>query len=98
MFRNWNNVGTEGYISPGIIRKSKKSYKDADVWGLIMTLYDLVEDIVIFETSKQTKRGFKLEGRNGSTSFKNFISNVINDIFDDTFTHEKLMRSSWMKH
>ena len=58
-------------------------------------MYDLVEEVIIFDTS--TNKNIKLQGTDVSRSFKKLISNMLNDISDDTFTHEKLMESSWMK-
>ena len=58
-------------------------------------MYDLVEEVIIFDTS--TNKNIKLQGTDVSRSFKKFITNMLNDISDDTFTHEKLMESSWMK-
>ena len=94
-FKNWDYVGTEGYISPGII--SKKSYKNADVWALITTLYVLVEGVFIFDSSKETTKDFDLRVVKGSRGFKTFISNMIDDIFDDAFFHKKLMKCYWMR-
>ena len=97
-FDRWETVGTEGYISPGIL--SKEDYVTADVWGLIVTLYELVEDKLIFKSDEETLitgKDFELEGKNGSRSFKNFIRNMLNSIFDGNFTHEKLVKSSWMR-
>ena len=95
MFKNWHNVGTEGYVSPGILQK--KSYKQADVWALVITLYSLVEGIYIFDKAEDTKKGFELQGSKGSSTFNNFVSTMLNDILDGTFIHKKLMNCSWMK-
>ena len=99
MFDNWDSVGTEGYISPGIL--SKKSYKNADVWSLLNVLHVIVDDLFVFEDDKdtiETKENFILEGKNSTKSFKHFISNMLKSIFDDSFTHEKLVESLWMRY
>ena len=96
VFKNWEKVGTYGFEPPGII--SKKNYENADVWALLITLYLLVENILIFKTSEETRKGFVLQGRRGTFSFKRFISTMLNDIFDETFTHQKLMNNPWMRH
>ena len=97
-FETWSSIGTEGYISPGIL--SGKNYKTADVWSLLIVLHVTVEGLLVFLDDKdtiETRENFRLEGTNGTIKFKNFITSMLKSIFDDSFTHEKLLKSPWMK-
>ena len=98
MFDNWRSIGTVGYISPGII--SRENYKTADVWSLLIVLHVSVEGLLVFVDDKDTmesRENFALEGTNGSMKFKSFVTNMLKNIFDGNFTHEKLLKSLRMK-
>ena len=98
MFDNWGCIGTEGYISPGII--SRTNYKTADVWSLLIVLHVAVEGLLVFlddEDTMENREKFTLEGNKGSMKFKSFVTNMLKSIFDDSFTHEKLLKSPWIR-
>ena len=98
MFDSWNIIGTEGYISPGII--SGENYKNADVWSLLIVLHVAVEGLLVFlddEDTIESIENFKLEGTKGSMKFKSFVTNMLKSIFDGSFTHKKLLKSSWIR-
>ena len=66
----------------------------------MIVLHVAVEGLLVFlddEDTIESKENFKLEGTNGSMKFKSFVINMLKNIFDDSFTHEKLLKSSWMK-
>ena len=98
MFDTWRSIGTEGYISPGIL--SSKNYKTADVWSLLIVLHVAVEGLLVFlddKDTRETRENFKLEGTKGSMKFKSFVTNMLKSIFDDSFSHEKLLKSLWIR-
>ena len=70
------------------------------MWSLLIVLHLIVDDLIVFEDDKdtvETKENFILEGENSTASFKHFISNMLKSIFDDSFTHEMLVESLWMR-
>ena len=98
MFDNWRSIGTVGYISPGII--SRENYKTADVWSLLIVLHVAVEGLLVFlddEDTMESRENFKLEGTKGSMKFKSFVTNMLKSVFDGSFTHEMLLKSSWIR-
>ena len=92
--------GTEGYRSPGLIWNS--SYKLADVWALIQSIYYLAEGKRMFENdrevlNKTTPDPLVVETSIGSAEFSKFVSSVSNEIVYGTLSHTDLMAKSWLK-
>ena len=92
--------GTEGYRSPGLIWKS--SYKLADVWALVQSIYFLVEGKRMFENDREvlneiTPDPLVVKTSIGSADFAKFVSSVLNKIVYGTLSHKDLMKKCWLK-
>ena len=94
-FKNWYVVGTQGYRSPGLIQK--KTYNDADIFGLLISVYLIVEGDFIFDGDNDVIKDFEVPRINSSLKFQGFITEMLSDIFSGTFTHKKMMNHRWIR-
>ena len=70
------------------------------MWSLLIVLHVAVEGLLVFlddEDTMENREKFTLEGNKGSMKFKSFVTNMLKSIFDDSFTHEKLLKSPWIR-
>ena len=52
----------------------------------------------MFDNDSQVRQEFLMIRVNGSTDFSRFVYFVLNEIFNGTLTHEKLMSEIWLEN
>ena len=94
MIKRWN-VGTPRLKSPGIV--SRTTYKNADLWALVLSVYFLVEGKDLFEIDKAVRDNFEVDTRYSSVVFREFVYFVLNAVIKDRITRDEILDHEWLR-
>ena len=64
---------------------------------MLVSVYLMVEGDFIFDDDDDVKKDFKVPRDKSTLKFNKFITEMLNDVFSETFTHQKLMKHGWMR-